>query len=189
VSPKDVLGLIREANALESVDRTGFAMCGVSRPETVAAHSFGVLAAAFGIADMLEEPVDRGRLALIALLHDLPEARVGDTPLIIKTDADDAREDRAMEEILAGLPEHYRSAWEEYRALESLEARIVHGCDKLQMMAKVAEYERAGEEGLAAFWENPRNFRDGDLPEIRAVYEAIVRSRGRTGASPPPGRS
>jgi len=187
VRPEDVLRLIREANALESVDRTGFAMCGVDHPETVAAHSFGMLAAAFGVADMIGESVDRGRLALMVLLHDLAEARVGDTPLILKTEADDAREDRAMEEILAGLAEHYREAWTEYRTLESLEARIVHGCDKLQMMAKVAEYERRGERGLGAFWDNTRNFRDGGVPEIRAVYEEIL--RGRAEASPPPERS
>ena len=161
-------------------------MCGVERPETVAAHALGVLAAAFAIADSLETEVDRGRLALMALLHDLPEARVGDTPMPLKSASDEAREDRAMEEILVRLPDRYRRAWQEYRAGETLEARIVIGCDKLQLMAKVLEYERAGETGLAAFWTNSGNFRDGAIPEIRAVYDTI---RERRSASPPPGCS
>ena len=188
------LATLREVNALEGVDRAGYAMSGIERPESVAAHTLGVLAAAFLVAEMVEESVDRGRLALLVLLHDLGEARVGDTPMPAKGPEDEERERRAMEEILVDLPPSWREAWEEVLAGETTEARIVKGCDKLQLMAKVLDYERQGRGNLAAFWDNEGNFRDGGVPAIRAVYGEILRERRdgslrRGGASPPPGRS
>jgi putative hydrolase of HD superfamily len=81
---RDAYAFLREVNLLGSVERTGFAMRGVHPAESVAAHSLGVLAAALVTAEMTGEPVDHGNLALMALLHDLAEARVGDTPMTVK---------------------------------------------------------------------------------------------------------
>jgi putative hydrolase of HD superfamily len=173
------LRFLRVVNALEAVDRAGYVLRGVERPECVAAHSLGVLAAALAVAEMVPEPVDRGRLALLALLHDLGESRVGDVPMPEKTARHDEEEARAMDAILDGLPRRFRAAWEELREGRTIEARLVKGCDKLQLMAKVLDYEREGRGELAEFWENERNFRDGGVPEIRAVYDAI-RDDGRT---------
>jgi putative hydrolase of HD superfamily len=171
------LRFLRVVNALEAVDRAGYVLRGVERPECVAAHSLGVLAAALAVAEMVPEPVDRGRLALLALLHDLGESRVGDVPMPEKTARHDEEEARAMDAILDGLPRRFRAAWEELREGRTIEARLVKGCDKLQLMAKVLDYEREGRGELAEFWENERNFRDGGVPEIRAVYDAIRRQR------------
>jgi putative hydrolase of HD superfamily len=178
MTPDQTLRFIREVNALERVPRAGYVLRGVKPPESVAAHTLGVLAAAFAVAERIDAAVDRGRLALMALLHDLAEARVGDVPMPEKGPEDVAREDEAMAEILEGLPARFRDAWDDYRALGSLEARIVHGCDKVQLMAKVLAYEAEGRGDVSEFWENPGNFRDGDLPEIREVYEEIRRVRG-----------
>jgi 5'-deoxynucleotidase len=177
MKPDDALSFLREVNTLGSVERTGFAMRGVQPAESVAAHSLGVLAAALVTAEIMGEPVDRGKLALMALLHDLGEARVGDTPMTVKNARDEALEEEAMVDILERLPGAFRAAREELEEGKSLEARLVWAGDKLQMLAKVLEYEAAGEADLAEFWVNPGNFRDAGLEGVHALHDEILRVR------------
>lgn len=171
------IDLLLEANALEEVARQGWVMSGVAGPEDVAAHTAGVGVAALLVADRAGEPVDRGRMLTMALLHDLGESRTGDVPLVAKTPEDDDREAAAAAAMVAGLPALYREALDEFRAQETLEARIVKAADKLQMMAKVLAYEAAGKGDLGAFWENGRNFFDAGLPEARELFAEIRRRR------------
>jgi len=177
ITPRSSIEFLMTANSLEGIKRTGFVMSGIEDPEDVAAHSCGVAVAALLISDRVTEPVDRGRLLTMAVLHDIGEARVGDVALIVKTPADDEREAAAAREILAGLPERYLDAYQEYEALKTLEARIVKAADKLQMMVKVLAYEHQGRGDLSAFWENSRNFEDAKVPEAAALFAEIRRMR------------
>ncbi len=176
-TPRQAIEFLMTANSLEGVKRTGYVMSGIEDPEDVAAHSSGVAVAALLIADRVTEPVDRGRLLTMAVLHDIGEARVGDVALIVKTREDDERESAAALEILAGLPERYLDAYQEYEARKTLEARIVKAADKLQMMAKVLEYEEQGRGDLNAFWVNSRNFEDAGVPEAAELFGEIRRMR------------
>ena len=54
-------------------------------------------------------------------------------------------------------------------------------CDKLQLMLKVAVYERWGTGALAEFWDNPDNFPDGGFPAVKELFEAL-RERRNAGA-------
>jgi putative hydrolase of HD superfamily len=87
-----------------------------------------------------------------------------------------------MADILERLPDRFRRAWEEFEAGETLEARLVRAGDKLQMLAKVLEYEKSGEGDLGEFWVNPGNFRDAGLESVRELHAEILRVKGRTGA-------
>lgn len=173
--PRRAVQLLLDANRLEQVDRTGFVMCGVERPETVAAHTAGMAVACLLIADGVGEDVDRGRMLTMALLHDLGEIRVGDVPLIEKTEEDERREEAALRELLGGLPEGYLEIMEEYRAGETLEARIVEAADKLQLMAKVLAYQDDENGKLDSFWKNLANFNDAGLPAARELYDELRR--------------
>ena len=57
----------------------------------------------------------------------------------------------------------------------------VCSCDKLQLMLKVAVYERWGTGALAEFWDNPDNFPDGGFPAVKELFEAL-RERRNVGA-------
>ena len=177
MTPEQIVRFVTEVNALDDVVRAGWVLAGVDRPESVGGHALGVLAAALTVAERVEAPVDRGRLALLALLHDLPEARVGDVPMMRKRLEDEAAEHAAMEEILTGHPSFLRDAWEEYRAQKTLEARIVKGCDKLQLMIRARAYEAEGRGDVAEFWSNERNFRDGGVAEVREVFDWLLGER------------
>jgi putative hydrolase of HD superfamily len=178
-STRRAIEFLMEANALEQVPRTGFALSGVDDPEDVAAHSAGVGVAALLIADRVPEAVDRGRLLTMALLHDLAETRLGDVVIFEKTDEDDRREEEAERAMVEGLPALYGDALREYRAQETVESRIVKAADKLQMMAKVLAYEADDRGALEGFWGNPRNFYDAGLPAARGLFHAICAMRSR----------
>jgi 5'-deoxynucleotidase YfbR-like HD superfamily hydrolase len=73
-----------ELQRLKRLDRTGWTLRGLANgTESVAAHSFGVCAAAMMLADSLIARgvvVDVERVLRMALLHDWSETRVGDMP-------------------------------------------------------------------------------------------------------------
>src|SRR5688500_9308024 len=83
----------------------------------------------------------------------------------------------AMREVLAPLPERALGLYREYQEGTSPEARLVKACDKLQLMLKVAVYERWGTGALSEFWDNPDNFPDPGFPPVRALFEELLRRR------------
>lgn len=175
-----LLDLVLELQTLDRVPRAGFLLRGVPDPESVTEHSWHVLFLVWTLASRIAE-VDTARAVEIALVHDLAEVRVGDLPMVVAEyfpdGAKQTAEAAALDDILAPLPPRARELYAEYRAGESAEARLVKACDKLQMMLKVAVYERWGAGGLAEFWDNPANFPDGGFPPVRELFEELCRRR------------
>lgn len=152
---------------LANLPRTGFLMRGIRPCESIADHSFGVALCVMLLVDAARAQgleVDGERALRMALVHDAPEAALGDVPSPVKSpELDEALTavERTLVERL--VPPPAPELWDELEAAETLEARIVRVADKLQMMVKVLIYERQGRRGLDAFWENPKNQRDYDL--------------------------
>src|SRR4051794_19563715 len=103
--------LLAEALGLKSLTRAGWQRVGVPNPESVAAHSWGV-----AMAVLLRCPpeLDRERVLIMAILHDLAEVRVGDiTPYDGVPRAEKHRREReAMATLLAHRPD-LLAIWEE----------------------------------------------------------------------------
>lgn len=181
--PAELLEFIREANSLEAIRRGGFIISGISDGESVQAHSHGVALTALGLAELEGEPFDAGKLLLMALLHDIGEARIGDIVLrhqhYFPAGAIHSAEAAAGRDILEPMSARFRAAFEELTAGKSLEARLVHAADKLQMMVKICAYEDQQRGDLEKFWSNPANFRDCGLKSVRACHRALARARGR----------
>ena len=179
----DFLAFIREANSLEQLRRGGFVISGIPEGESVQAHSHGVALTALGLAELEGAPVDRAKLLLMALLHDIAESRTGDIVLRYQHYFPDgalaAAEAAAGREILASLPASWKTAHEESLALKTYEARLVHAADKLQMMLKVCAYEDQRRGDLEKFWKNPANFRDCNIAAARSAFLTLAKSRGR----------
>ena len=77
-----LIALGMAAQRLKRVPRTGWLLRGVphGEGESVAAHSHGMALVALALAETLPQPLDRGRLLAMCLLHDLAEAILGDWP-------------------------------------------------------------------------------------------------------------
>ena len=187
IAPEDVealLGLMRQADLLDALPRTGYLYSRVPQPESVAAHSYGVCLVAMLLADRIarrEEPpeIDRAMVLEMAILHDLGEALTTDIPSPIKRFLGRAEvkkgERRALESMVSHIEPRYVEIWSRYEASACLESRIVHVADTIQMMVKVLQYEAAGLGDLRRFWKHEGNFNDRGIPEAKVILARICK--------------
>ena len=176
-----VLNTLLHGNQLKRTARTGWAQRGVPNAENVAAHSFGVVFVALVLAQVVDEPLDLGRLLAMAALHDLPEALTTDIPTPawrylppgIKTDV----ERKAMQEMLddTQFAPAFMELWEELHTAQTPEAKLVDDADKLEMFVQALVYEQqTGNVQLEEFWERPYTF---NFPQAQAIYDNMVSQR------------
>lgn len=130
---------------------------GLTNPESVADHSYRTALMAMVISD--SRGLDTGKAMRLALLHDLPEAVVGDAmPEERSGRRKIALETKAMEELLNDLPlgvrALYRQAWLDFVDGKSEESRLVRQLDRLEMAIQAWEYvQELGDPALAKeFW-------------------------------------
>ncbi len=143
-------------DSLKWIPRTGWLLRGVplSSAENVAAHSHTTALLAYLFALQSEEQVDIQRLLVMALIHDLPEAEIGDIPMSAQRADSDFRkakekaEDNAMRNILAHLPPKLQAllldTWKDYQKGASLEARLVETADRLATALHAAQLVKTG---------------------------------------------
>ncbi len=177
---RSLLDVFLEIQMLDRIPRAGFVLRGVAEPESVAEHSLHVLFLVWALGPKIEG-IDVTRAVEIALIHDLAELRIGDLPRTsshyFPDGAKKAAESAAMADVLAPLDERARLLYDDYQHGVTPEARLVKACDKLQLMLKVAVYERWGTGALAEFWDNPENFPDGGFPVVRDLFEELRQRR------------
>lgn len=188
-----LLTLLLHGNQLKRTPRTGWAQRGVPAPESVAAHSFGVVYTALALAELVEPPVDVAAVLAMAALHDLAEGLTTDLPprawRFLPPGAKAEAERQAIEQIVAAAPVQPRwlAWWEELGRNETLAARLVHDADKLETYLQAYVYERqTGNRLLAEFWARPHVFH---FDVAQAVYDRLCRLRaGEQGSSGPVGQ-
>ena len=147
--------------ALKRIRRTGWVERGVAAPESVADHSFGVVALTLLRAEELcaaGTPVDVVKAIRMAVLHDLAEHETGDLSprqrrALFGDDGPAARaaqraaESRVVRRLLADAPPVVRAAWlaahAEYCAGATPEAALVRDADRLECVLQAGEYEAA----------------------------------------------
>jgi putative hydrolase of HD superfamily len=175
-----LLDLLLEVQSLDRVARSGYVLRGVADPESVTEHTLHVLLLVWMLGPRIEG-IDVHRAVEIALVHDLAELRIGDLPRTsshyFPQGAKNAAESAAMADILAPVAERALPLYDEYQQGTSPEARLVKACDKLQLMLKVAVYERWGTGALAEFWDNPDNFPDGGFAVVQELFSALRERR------------
>ncbi len=182
-----LLDLFLEIQALDKVPRTGYMLRGVSDPESVTEHSWHVLFLVWGLGSRIEG-LNLSRAVEIALVHDLAEIRVGDMPRTAShyfpEGAKKTAELAAMGDVLGPVQDRALDLYREYQEGATPEAKLVKACDKLQLMLKVAVYERWGTGALAEFWDNPDNFPDGGFEPVRELFEELRQRRNAEVSKP-----
>lgn len=173
-----LLDMLLELQALDRVPRSGYALRGIAAPESVAEHSFHLALLVWTIAPEVDG-LDRARAIELALIHDLAEVRTGDLPRsasgYFPPGAKRSTEARVAADLLHPLGDRATSLFAEYQAKETLEARFVGACDRLQLLIKTRTYESWGATGLAEFWQVIDS--DGGFEPVRRLLEELDQRR------------
>ncbi|MEM9556986.1 MAG: HD domain-containing protein [Acidobacteriota bacterium] len=171
----DLLELLVELQALDRVPRIGYSLRGVADPESVSEHVFHLAFLVWALGRRVEG-LDLLRALELALLHDLAEVRFGDLPRTaahyLPDGAKALAERRAMADLLAPL-DGAEELLGEYQDRESLEARFVSVCDKLQLILKARVYEEWGAASLREFRSGLDSFDDGGFEPVAALVAAL----------------
>ncbi|MDR2367117.1 MAG: HD domain-containing protein [Deltaproteobacteria bacterium] len=125
-----------ETATLKRTPRTGYQFLGRGR-ENVAEHSFGAAAIAYVLGRMNGE-ANMERLLILALFHDLAEARTGDLNYVNKRYVK-AFEKEAFSDAIDGLPfaPELSSANDEWLSGRTIEARLAADADQLDMIVEL----------------------------------------------------
>jgi putative hydrolases of HD superfamily len=143
------LETLLEGLSLKSLSRAGWVRKGVSGPESVAAHSWGICWLALALAP---PELDLGKLLAYAALHDLPEVRVGDlTPADRVSKSEKARREHDAMAALARERPQLLAMFEAYEAQADAEARFVRELDRLDMALQALAYHQRGAAGMLEF--------------------------------------
>lgn len=110
----------------------------------LAEHHFRVFWIAMTIASH-EKNVDSGKIAKMALIHDIAESRTGDVDYLARQYVV-RNEELAAQDMLSGtsINEEFYSLWEEYETRETLEAKIVKDADNLDVDFELVEQAASG---------------------------------------------
>jgi putative hydrolase of HD superfamily len=154
-SLQNIIKFLEITGILKRTQRTGWVDVGVYQPESVADHTFRTAVLCMLYADM--EALDPLKLLRMALIHDLPEAIIGDLMPSQKTEETKENEENAINQILALLPEmqreNYLAVWREYQEGKTKEAKAVRQLEKIEMALQAKEYQKLGSanKGLERF--------------------------------------
>lgn len=139
---------------LKDVERTGWVRAGVNKPESVAAHSWGMATLALKLCP---KELDLSRVLSMCLVHDLAEVIVGDLTPHDKIGGEEKHqlERQAMLEM---APE-WVDLFDEYESASTPEAKFVKTMDKLDMGLQAIRYTEQDID-LSEFISSARNTTD-----------------------------
>ena len=140
---KNIAALLFEANILKNIPRAGFHFLGAGK-ESVAEHSFCATFIAYVMA-MMEPEADSLRLISMCLVHDLPEARIGDQNYVQKKYVT-VDEKKAVADATRHLPfgSDLTGLIDEFNNQETKEAQLAHDADQLSFILNLKSIADVG---------------------------------------------
>jgi putative hydrolase of HD superfamily len=144
---KDVVKYLYEMGQLKRVQRSGWWVAGISKPETVAEHSFRVAILGYILAYF--EGADPMKTAMMCLFHDTQEARLNDLHAVARRYVNwEGVEERAFWEQVERLPQDIKekllALMHDYESEDSFEAQLAHDADRLECLIQAREYQAQG---------------------------------------------
>jgi len=135
---KGIVNFFFELGMLKRTPRSGFQFLR-SGQESVAEHSYRATLIGFTLAKLTPQ-ADPFRVVCLCLFHDVPEARTGDLNYVNKQYVE-VREQEAIDDLAKTLPfgEDFKGLLAEYRGQETIEARLAHDADQLDLILELKE--------------------------------------------------
>ena len=135
---KGIVNFFFELGMLKRTPRSGFQFLR-SGQESVAEHSYRATLIGLTLARLTSQ-ADPFKVVCLCLFHDVPEARTGDLNYVNKQYVE-VREQEAIDDLAKTLPfgEDFKALLAEYRAQETVEARLAHDADQLDLILELKE--------------------------------------------------
>jgi putative hydrolase of HD superfamily len=151
-----VVDYLFEAGTLKRLPRTGWLNAGIKHPETIAEHSHRT--ALIGAVLAVMEGADPAKVALMGVVHDTQETRVGDIAYIGRRYLKAADNRDITADQTAGAPPAVREALaaivNEIETYETREAIIHRDADKLECLFQAIEYRETGNTNMQPFYDS-----------------------------------
>ena len=130
-----ITDFFHEAGHLRHTPRSGYAFLG-SGSENVAEHSYRTSVIGYTLAKLAG--ADAARVTFLCLFHDLHEARTGDFNYVNHR-YDTCRDRDALQDAVdgTGLEQDILDGWDELQERQSLEARLAHDADQLDLICNL----------------------------------------------------
>jgi putative hydrolase of HD superfamily len=173
-----IMDFFKTAINLKKIQRQGWVdKLSIKNPESVAEHSYSMAIMGMIISDM--ENYNSEKILKMILLHDLAESEIGDyTPGEIPIEKKNELENKAFSKIMENLPNNlkieYQKLWNDYQKRDSVEAKIVHQIDRLEMALQAKIYLKEGhsKEKLAPFFESAQ--KEIIHPKLKELFRMII---------------
>ncbi len=139
--------LISAIFMLKDVPRIGWVQRGVPLDiaENVATHTLLVITFSLLIAEEVakKRKIDKEKVLIIALLHDVEESKMNDIPKFLKEklNYENAKKD-VLKKIFEDLPGDFMDKYLSYLLKDSIERQIVEAADNLAMLYVARVYKR-----------------------------------------------
>ena len=168
-----ILDFFKTAANLKKISRQGWIdKLSLDTPESVADHSYSMAVISMVISDLGN--YNSEKIIKMVLLHDLAESKIGDhTPEQLSKEKKNTLENNAFNEIIKNLPDliksQYLQIWQEYQENTSLESKLVHQIDKLEMVLQANIYKKDGhsQKKLESFFKSAKiDITDTKLKEL-----------------------
>jgi len=140
---KSLVNFIYEVGILNRTPRSGFWLLG-SGDQSVAEHLLRVIFIGYTLSYLVPK-VDKNRVILQCLIHDLGEGRTSDLNYAHQKYGRLA-ETQAIEDIAKSLPfgEEIKNVYQEFNEKKSLEAKLAKDADQLEWITTLREEETKG---------------------------------------------
>ena len=181
-----LLEFLEKIGRLKKIERTGWVVwkgLNVKNPESVAEHVFRAAILGMILADL--KKLKSEKVIKMILLHDLPEALIGDWDLTAKKKLGIERwkrkEKDAMKNLmslLGKIGKEYLKLWKEFEEQKSKEAKIAKQAEKLEMIIQAYEYMKEGyPKRILKDWfiNEEKIMKDKD---VRKMFELVKRKAG-----------
>ena len=150
------VNFLHEGGMLAKTPRSGFAFLG-SGQQSVAEHCYRMALIAIALADLVkdQQKINREKLIMLCLYHDLPETRTGDLNYVNKKYVQ-VMEAKAIEDIKSAYPfgnEIYEYCIE-FNECKTPEAILAHDADVLELMLVLKQLHEIGNSKAIAWFDN-----------------------------------
>jgi putative hydrolases of HD superfamily len=153
-----------EMGTLKNTPRSGWLRLGIQRPESVAEHSLRAAMAAYVLAT-LDGQADPGHTVALAVFHDAHEVRVGDVDAVGRAYIRTSTPEAVTRQQVAAMPDEpakgLQALTDEYETNQTIEAKLAHDSDKLDLLMQAIEYAAMGYDTAA--------WRDSSLAALRTA--------------------